>query len=339
MSSRRSHACIFKAVIALVGSTAFSFLVLCPAPANAQSTRPSKTWTPPRTADGHPDLQGVWTNSTFTPVERPAEFANESSISEGEAVAYEKRVLKDSDRDRRDGGADADVGRAYNELFFERGEGLARLDGRARTSIVIDPPNGRIPPYTPEAHERITAAAAEARKHPADRAQDRSLAERCVYWATTGPPMLPGPYNNSYQIVQTRDYIMIMVEMIHETRIIPMDGRPHAASNMRAWIGDSRGHWEGDTLVVETSNFTGKTRFRGSDENLRVTERFQRVGPETILYRFTIDDPTVFTKSWTGELPFHTISNPIYEYACHEGNYALVDILAGARAEEKKAGK
>jgi len=307
----------------------------------AAQSRPSdqKTWRAARMPDGHPDLQGVWTNSTLTPLERPAQLADKSALSEAEAAAYEKRVLDQTNRDRRDGGADADVGRAYNELFFEHGKGLAHIGGTIRTSMIIDPPDGHVPPLTPEAQKRNQAINAENRAHPADGPENRSLTERCLFWNTTGPPMLPGPYNNAYQIYQSPGYIVILSEMIHEPRIIPMDGRPHLASNIRKWAGDSIGHWEGETLVVDTTNFTDKTRFRGSGENLHVIERFTRTAPDTIVYRFTIDDPTTFTKSWTGELPFTASTTPIYEYACHEGNYALVDILSGARAEEKKAAK
>ena len=296
----------------------------------------TKKWTAPRTADGHPDLQGIWTNSTLTPLERSREFAAKPVLSEAEATQYETRTLQQGNRDRRDGGAEVDVGRAYNELFFERGDKLARLGGTIRTSMIVDPPDGRIPPMTPEGQRRMEQARMDANQHPADRAQDRSLAERCVFWGTAGPPLLPGPYNNTYQIFQTPGYAVIMAEMIHDARIIPLDGRPHVPQNIRHWLGDSRGHWEGDTLVVDTTNFTGKTRFRGSSENLHLVERFTRVDPDTILYRFTVDDPSAFTRSWTAELPLTKTQGPIYEYACHEGNYALVDILAGARAEEAK---
>jgi hypothetical protein len=296
---------------------------------------PPKSWTVARTPDGRPDLQGIWTNSTRTPLERPEEFRGRPFITEQEAVAYEKRILTTGNRDRRDGDPEADVARAYNELFFDQGDKLSRIDGRIPTSIIIDPPDGRIPPLTPEAQARVEATRAYAKQHPADRAQDRALTERCIYWATAGPPMLPGPYNNLYQIYQTPGHVMLLSEMIHEARMIPLDSRPHVPSSVRLWTGDPRGHWEGDTLVIETTNFTGKTRFRGSSENLKVTEHLRRVDANTILYRFTIDDPTSFTKPWTGELPLVAASGPIFEYACHEGNQAMMDILAGARAEEK----
>jgi hypothetical protein len=308
-------------------------LVVGLSPLHAQERR----WTPPRTPDGHVDLEGIWTNSTLTPLERPAEFRDKPVLNAHEAAAYEKRTLEQGNRDRRDGDPETDVARAYNELFFEHGDRLARIGGGYRTSMIVDPPDGRIPPLTPDAQKKAAALREYARLHPADSAQDRSLAERCIYWATSGPPMLPGPYNNMYQIIQTANYVMILSEMIHDARIIPLDGRPHVAANVRRWLGDSRGHWEGDTLVVETTNLTGKTRFRGADENLRVIERFTRADANTILYRFTIDDPTVFTKPWTAEIPFAAAPGPIYEYACHEGNEALPNILAGARAQERKS--
>jgi hypothetical protein len=313
---------------ALVVGMGFGLLIL-----RAQS--PPQTWTAPRTPDGHPDLEGIWTNSTRTPLERPDEFRGRPYLTEQEAAAYEKRILTQGNRDRRDGDPEADVARAYNELFFDQGDKLSRIDGRIPTSIIIDPPDGRIPPLTPEAQARIDSMRTYARLHPADRAQDRALTERCIYWATAGPPLLPGPYNNLYQIYQTPGHVMLLSEMIHEARMIPLDSRPHLPSGVRLWTGDPRGHWERDTLVIETTNFTGKTRFRGSSENLKVTERLTRVDAKTILYRFTIDDPTSFTRPWTGELPLVATSGPIFEYACHEGNQAMVDILAGARAQEK----
>ncbi|PYT17451.1 MAG: hypothetical protein DMG59_07330 [Acidobacteria bacterium] len=309
-------------------------LLLAPGPLGGQA---AKAWTAPRTRDGHPDLQGIWTNNTLTPLERPAEFRSKPNVTEAEAAQYEKRVVEQRDRDRRDGDADTDVARAYNELFFDQGAKLARIHGTIRTSMVTDPPDGRIPPLTAEAQKRQQAFREYARLHPADRAQDRSLAERCLFWGTAGPPMLPGPYNNTYQVYQTQSYVMILVEMIHDARIIPLDGRPHVPPSVRQWMGDSRGRWEGEVLVVDTTNFSDKTRFRGSDENLHVTERFRRISENTILYQFTIDDPTAFTRPWTAELPLTATAGPIYEYACHEGNYALSSILAGARAEEKKA--
>jgi len=303
------------------------------APASGTKT---KTWSAPRTSDGQPDLQGYWSNATLTPLERPAELATKPFLTEQEAAAYEKQLLQTGNRDRRDGNAETDVGRAYNEFWFERGN---QVVGTRRTSLIVDPPDGRLPALTPEAQKKADAARLYARQHPADGPEDRGLQERCILWPTAGPPMLPGGYNNNYQILQSPGYVVIGVEMIHDVRVIPLDGRPHLGSGVRQWMGDSRGHWEGNTLVVDTSDFNGKVRFRGSDENLHLTERFTRVAPDTILYEFTVDDPTAFTKPWSAQVPMHRTEGPIFEYACHEGNYGMEGILAGARAEEKKVAK
>jgi hypothetical protein len=285
----------------------------------------------------HPDLQGTWTTSTLTPVERPAEFANKTALSDQEAREYVQKLKQQLDRDRRDGGDQTDVGRGYNELFFDRGTALAKIDGAIPTSLVYDPPNGRIPALTPEANRRIAAERAENREHPADSAANRSLQERCLVFGA-GPPMLPGIYNNNFQIVETSENLMILSEMIHDVRVISLTRKTHLPAPIRLWLGDSIGHWEGQTLVVDTTNFTEKTGFRGSDTNLHLTERFTRAGPKTIAYEFTVDDPTAFTGPWSARLPLTPSEGPIYEYACHEGNYALRDILAGAREDERKAG-
>jgi hypothetical protein len=278
-----------------------------------------------------PDLQGIWTNATITPLERPKDLVGKEFFTEKEVAEYEKRVLDESNKDRRDGSPEADVGRAYNESWWDRG---TKVVPTRRTSIVVDPPDGRIPPLTAEAQEAAAARAAALRR-PAAGPEDRGLPERCILWPTAGPPMLSSAYNNNYQILQTPGYVVILIEMIHDIRIIPLDGRPHLASNMRQWLGDPRGHWEGNTLVVDSTNFTDKNPFRGSDRNLHLTERFTRINPDTILYRFTVEDPTAFTRTWTGEAPLTRTPGPIYEYACHEGNYGMANILSGARAEEK----
>ncbi len=288
-----------------------------------------------RTPDGHSDLQGIWTNSTMTLLERPIGLGKSTTLNEDEASKFEAFIKKDRSSDRHDGLAEVDVGRAYNELFFDRGSALARIGGGIRTSIIVDPPDGHLPPFTPQAWRRLADANDYAKKHPADRAQDRSLAERCLLWAAE-PPMLPAPYNSTYQIIQTPTYVMIVIEMMHDVRVIPLDGRPHLPPNVRQWMGDSRGHWEGATLVVDTTNFGNKASLEGSDQDLHVTERFTRVDANTILYNFTIDDPTTFLTPWTGELPFVATPGPVYEYACHEDNRALVNILRGARAEEER---
>jgi hypothetical protein len=218
---------------------------------------------------------------------------------------------------------------AYNVLFYDMGSGLARVDGVKRTSMVVDPPDGKIPPVVPQARERSRAAAARS----ASNVKNRGLSERCIFVSMSGPPMLPTLYNNNYQIVQTADSVMIMAEEIHDVRIIRMNAQ-HAPENVRQWLGDSVGHWEGDTLVVETTNFTDQTRFRGSSKDLKVTERFTRVDANNIVYKATVEDPSTWTKPWTVELPFAAAPGPIYEYACHEGNYAIEDILEGARKAE-----
>ena len=309
--------------------------LLLPASIAAQApTRAARNWTPSRTADGAPDLQGVWNTATLTPLERPAEFAGKSFLTEAEVAAYEQRMAVQNNRDRRDSSPQADVGGAYNDFWFERG---SRVVPSRRTSLITDPADGRIPPLTPEAQKKAAERAEYRSLHAADGPEDLGLPVRCLLWPTAGPPMLPGGYNNNYQIVQGPGYVMIIVEMIHDARIIPTDGRPHLPKHVRQWMGDSRGRWEGTTLVVETTNFTDKTAFRGSSENLRVIERFTRSGPDQILYQFTVEDPASFTRPWSAELPMRRIDEPLYEYACHEGNYGMEGILSGARTDEAKA--
>jgi hypothetical protein len=314
--------------------------VLAQVRADREAARPAassaSSWTAPRTSWGHPDLQGVWSTATITPLERPAELAGTAFFTEQEAREYERQVVERSNRDRRDGGATADVARAYNDFWWDTG---TRVVPSRRTSLIIDPPDGRVPPLTAAAEKRLNDLA-EARKQrgPADHPEDRNLWERCI---TRGLPnvMLPQPYNNNYQVLQTRDYVVIVAEMIHDARIIPLDGRAHLPSHLREWMGDPVGRWEGDTLVVETTNFTNKTSYRGAGENLRLVERFTRTAPGVLRYQATIDDPTTFTRPWTIELPATPSDGEIYEYACHEGNYAMFNILNISRAMEKAGRK
>jgi hypothetical protein len=294
-------------------------------------TLPLAGQTPRHTPWGDPDLQGLWTNATITPFERPAELSGKPVLSEQEAVEYEKRTNQARDADSRTGGTEADLGRAYNQFWYDRG---TKVVADRRTSLVLDPPDGRVPSLTPEAQHRADARAAARKRSPADGPEDRSLAERCILWPTAGPPMLPSGYNNNYQILQTPGYVVILIEMIHDVRMIPLDGRPHAPQEVRQWMGDSRGRWDGNTLVVTTTNFTGKTNFRGSSEKLRLVERFTRSDADTINYEFTVEDPSSFTKPWTAMIPMTKTDGPIYEYACHEGNYGMTNLLSGARAEE-----
>jgi hypothetical protein len=301
--------------------------------AGAAATADTKAWKAPRTSWGHPDLQGIWSTATITPFERPAELAGKEFLTPAEAAEFERATLARTNRDRRDGGADADVARAYNDFWWDSG---TRVVPSRRTSLVVDPPDGRIPALTPEAQKRVDAAAAARKVSPADNPEDRNIWERCI---ARGVPnvMLTGPYNNNYQIFQTSDHVVILAEMIHDARIVPLDGRPHMPKHVRSWLGDSVGKWEGDTLVVETTNFTNQFSFRGSSEHMRLVERFTRTADDVLTYRVTIDDPAAFTRPWTVELPARRSTESIYEYACHEGNYGLVGILTGHRAEEKAA--
>jgi hypothetical protein len=293
----------------------------------------------PRTKDGHPDLQGIWTNVTVTPLERPASL-HSLNLTDAEAKAFEQQQAKELQDS--DGASDSPIIRAagssgtggYNVLFLDRGNELARVDGQKRSSLISDPPDGKVPPITPEARKRIQADF--ARNINFDDIKNRPVSERCLlgFGSTSGPPMLPVLYNNNYQIVQTPDTIMILVEMVHDVRFIHMNAK-HEPPTVRQWLGDSIGHWEGDTLVVETTNFTDKTTFRGSSPDLKVTERFTMVDPKTVIYKATLDDPTTFTKPFTVEFPFNATAGPIYEYACHEGNYAAADIMGGARKAEQ----
>jgi hypothetical protein len=290
-----------------------------------------KDWTPPRTPDGQPDLQGVWTNATVTPLERPSDLAGKQVFTEEEAAEYAKQVVERNNQD----GLPSNVFVGYNDFWFERG---TKVVSTKRTSLIVDPPDGRIPPLTAQGRQRAAELAETTRLHPADGPEDRTLSERCIKWGTAGPPMLPGPYNSNYQITQVPGYVIIDVEMIHDARIIPLDGRPHLPQNVRLWLGDSRGHWEGDTLVVDTTNFRADSTYRNAvPETLHLSERFKRLNADTILYEFTVDDPSTFTRPWTAAIPMTKIPVPLYEYACHEGNYAMEGILAGARAQEQKA--
>jgi hypothetical protein len=298
-----------------------------PAAAKTPSAQKSTPWKLEHLADGQPDLQGLWTNITITPMERPAEFKDKPFLTEQETAEYEKRFIE-----RRDATAQVDVNGPFRQTWWDSGTKVVKT---RRSSIVIDPPDGRIPALTAAAQAAEQARRA-ANRRPAETSDDRPLNERCIIWPTDGPPMLSSNYNNNYRIVQTPGYVAIYIEMVHDVRLIPLDGRPHLPPQMRSWMGDSVGHWEGDTLVVDTTNFNGKASFRGSDQNLHVIERFTRSAADMLLYQFTIDDPTAFTGKWTGEVPWLTAPGPIYEYACHEGNYrSMSSMLKSARDDER----
>jgi hypothetical protein len=329
------------------------FVALASIGAQAPSPKSAaKTWTVPRTPDGKPDLQGNWTNETLTPLERPNGVTS-LTMSDEEAARLEKGIAarrerlaqpSDPNRPAPPQGGDGSTGAAgnvggYNNFWLAPGEKVARVDGVARTSLIVDPPDGRVPALTADARKRQQDRQAANRKFGQyDHPELRPLAERCMtsFGSNAGPPMLPNYfYNNNYQIVQTKDHVMILVEMVHDARVIRMGGA-HLPRHLRPWYGDSIGRWDGDTLVVETTNFHPQQMFRGASENLKVIERFTRTGPDTILYTFTIDDPTTFSRPWSGEVPFTRMNELIYEYACHEGNYALSNILSGERARERR---
>ena len=291
-------------------------------------------YTPPRTPDGQPDLQGTWSNAVITPLERPPELADKAFLTEDEAIEYELRRQEETNMDKRLEDSFQDVRNAYNDFWWDWGENIAAT---RRTSLVIDPPDGRIPALTPAAQHRAGARAEHRRLHPADGPEDRTLADRCINWTSAGPPMLPTAYNNNFQIVQNADYVMVLNEMIHDARIIPLDGRPHLPGSVPQWLGSSRGYWDDDTLVVQTRNFNDEKNFRGGSKNMRLTERFTRVDGDILLYEFTVDDPEAFTRQWTVQIPARRTDDLMYEYACHEGNQSMVGILRGARVEEEAA--
>jgi hypothetical protein len=330
----------------LLAATVFSMSATAAEPA-------AKNYKVPRTADGQPDLQGVWTNATITPLEREAKFGDKLSITadEARAIEQENQDFRDEQNKPTDpklgiqdlpkdcGGGFSGVNCGYNNFWVDPGSHLISINGESRTSIVTSPKNGRVPALKPEARARLTKMYAAFRSGGgADGPEVRPLGERCIlsFDSSAGPPMLPLLYNNNYQIVQTKDQVLIHVEMVHDTRVVRMNGK-HRPAAVKQWMGDSIGRWEGDTLVIETTNFRPDQGFRGASENRKVTERLTRISPTQIVYNFTIDDPSSFEASWSGELAFNAANANIYEYACHEGNYALPGILAGAREEERAA--
>ena len=320
--------------------------MLSPLSAFAQAPRAERTdaagtrnWAAPRTPWGEPDLQGTYSNRTITPFERPANVAGREFFTPEEVAALEKRAQEQTGDEGRSKGTRGDVERAYNDFWWDRGTKVTT----PRTSLVIDPPDGRVPELTEEAKKR----AAEEGKRPAFRGAgangrgtdtwlDRSTFERCI---TRGMPgaMSPTAYNNNYRITQSPGYVAIQIEMLGGARVIPTDGRPHLNQSIRQWMGHSVARWEGDTLVVDTSNFTDKVLYRGAAENLHLIERFTRVASGQIDYRVTVIDPSTFTKQWTVAIPYLDTGEDMFEYACHEGNYGMEGILSGAREEERAA--
>ncbi len=297
--------------------------MLVPSVSTAQSTT---------TAWGDPDLQGVWDFRTITPLERPEELADKEVLTAEEAALYEQETLAARNKDRRaeDGiSAARDVSNAYNQFWWDYGD---RLTEDRRTSLVVDPPDGRIP-RKQGAEELARLFGNRIPTGP----EDRPLWERCIIGFNSGPPMLPSAYNNNVQLFQTADYVVILNEMVHSARIVPLDRRPHLAPDIRQQVGDSRGHWDGETLVVESTNFLRETGFTGSGANLHLVERFRRVDENTLVYEFTVNEPEKFSHPWTAMIPMQRNAEPMFEYACHEGNYGMTNLLSGARADERAA--
>ncbi|MEO8258801.1 MAG: hypothetical protein ABI868_15740 [Acidobacteriota bacterium] len=318
------------------GFVVLSTALLVPLSPAAQS----KASTPSRTPDGKPNLEGIYSFSTITPLQRPEAFAGKTTLSHEEAEAFEAAENTRLNRDlfdpvkgqpsagyapRAEGGV-----LSYNEFWYERGN---RLTGDKRTSLIVEPADGRIP-LTDAARRRLAERTEVSNSGSGNSYEDRPLADRCLIGFNSGPPMTPGAYNNNVQIVQSPGIVVIINEMVHNARIIPTDGRPH--TKLRQWSGDSRGRWEGDTLVIETTNFRRETSLQGSTAETRLVERLTRVGADTIKYEFTVSDPGSYIRPWSAMVPWSRTQEPLFEYACHEGNYALPNILAGARAQEKK---
>ena len=330
--------------------TAVGVLLILPAVAVGQSDQDTPTLQ--RTAWGDPDLQEIWDFRTLTPMERPSEHAGKEFLTDEEAAVF-IQGLPSSNWDTRERwdreksfGFDGDLEHGYNQFWLDFG---TNVTDEKRTSLIVDPPDGRIPwvegiEFLPDGR----LAWVEGQEKPggygdaflgrlAAGPEDRPLAERCILGLNSGPPMNPSVYNNNVQLLQTPDTVVIFNEMVHNARIIPMDGRPHLPREVRQWIGDSRGHWEGDTQVVETTNFLGATHLEGSSANLHLVERFTRVGAESLVYEFTVEDSRMWTKPWTARIPMKKTDGPMFEYACHEENYSMPLILSGARAQEKAA--
>jgi hypothetical protein len=303
-------------------------------PSGSKASQTAKPYTPPRTPDGQPDIQGFWTNSTYTPLQRPKDV-NKEFYTPAEAAEAEKRAAA-NESELTTPGTIADVHYDFSQFGLDKSQ--SKLARNLRTSLIVSPENGRLPPLSAEGQKRAAERAEIAKRVGRwDSAQSNQLDDRCLIMAGAGPPMLNAAYNANYHIVQAPGYVMILTEMIHDVRIIPLDALPQAPAAVRQWMGLSHGRWEGNTLVVETANFNGKNPLEGSSENMRVTERFTRVGPDAIQYTFTVEDPSTWTRPWTAEMSMVTTSGPLFEHACHEGNYGLYNTLVGARLEEKKA--
>jgi hypothetical protein len=327
---------VIRALAVAVASMVIAFAV----PVGGQAP---KKYSPPRTPWGDPDLQGVWNDATSTPLQRPGTVGGKEVLTDEEAAEFQASLAHDLTRDRRDGGPEVDVNRAYNDHWMDARR--LKITADRRTSLIVDPPDGRIPPLVPLSPERQQARAARAAAAARFQAglphnyTDMSLPVRCVI-RTDSPPYLPTIYNNNFQIVQSPEYVTIAPEMIHSARIIPVDGRPHLNKALKQWLGDSRGRWDGTTLVVETTNFRnddGVIFQNANPATFRITERFTRVAADSLNYEFTVEDPTTWTRAWTALIPWNKVdpAEQMYEYACHEDNFDIVHFLTGARKREK----
>ena len=296
------------------------------------TTAASQSQKPLHTPDGHPDLQGIWTSASVVPLERPADLKGKEFYTKEEAAENAKRVMGISSWER----LGAQAREHYDMSQYGLDLSQVKVAMSLRTSLIIGP-DGRIPPTTPEAQKRNAERNAQNRGHQFDAAENRPLQERCLMYSTEGPPMMPAAYNSNLQIVQDAGHVAIIQEMIHSVRIIPTDGSRHPPASMRFWSGDSRGHWESETLVVDTANFTDRTPFHGSSASLHLVERFTRIDPDTVMYEFTVEDASTWVRPWTAQIPLTSIPGPIFEFACHEGNLGLANTLSAARAAEKKA--
>ena len=313
-------------VLAGIAGLAGAALALAPAVVHAQGDVP-------RTPDGQPDLQGVWNFSTATPMERPVELAGKETLTPEEAAEWEANLAVERaglESELETAPLEARVGYSVR-IWFEWGDSLEER----RTSLVVDPPNGRIPAVRPEVEARRELTRILRGRH-AHGPEDRGISERCLLGFNSGPPMTPSAYNNNVQIFQSTDHVVVLNEMVHNARIIPLDGRPHLSADLRQWAGDSRASWDGDTLVITTRNFLGETSLGGSSASTHLIERFRRTGPDTLLYEFTVSDPTSWTGPWTAQVQMTRTDEPLYEYACHEGNYSMASSLSGARAMEAR---
>ena len=306
---------------------------------------PTSAQDAPRTGWGAPDLQGVWDFRTITPLERPERLGDQAFLTEEEAANLEQEVVDRNvelaNRAARRTEVTESVDRGeegapgfYNNFWLDRG---TRTVGTRRTSLIVDPPNGRLPEMSPAGRERTTARREYLREHPADSWLDRSAFDRCILGFNAGPPITPGGYNQNLQVFQTPDHVVLLTEMVHTVRVVPLDGRPALPDDVRQWSGESRGRWEGDTLVIETSNFNDQRRWRGTTRNMTLVERLTRVDADTLVYEYTVDDPDTWTRPWTASIPMQRAEEPLYEYACHEGNYSMPGILGGHRMDELAA--